>query len=100
MNHSDHRRERYIRHLIDTLPGHIRDAVHWLRGPTGRWVRLPGAFIFIVFGFFGFLPVLGFWMVPLGLLLLADDVPPLKRWAVRVIRKTRAKWRNHAKKRR
>src|SRR5215467_15648034 len=28
-------------------------------------------------GVFGFLPVLGFWMFPLGLVLLADDVPPL-----------------------
>jgi hypothetical protein len=29
-------------------------------------------------GLLGFLPVLGFWMLPIGLLLLAEDVPPLR----------------------
>ena len=31
-------------------------------------------------GVLGFLPVLGFWMIPLGLALLATDLPPLARW--------------------
>jgi hypothetical protein len=30
-------------------------------------------------GFFWFLPVLGLWMLPLGLLLLAYDVPFLRK---------------------
>lgn len=30
-------------------------------------------------GLLGFLPVLGFWMLPLGLALIALDVPPLRR---------------------
>lgn len=30
-------------------------------------------------GLFGFLPVIGFWMLPLGLALIALDVPPLRR---------------------
>jgi hypothetical protein len=29
-------------------------------------------------GFLGFLPILGFWMVPLGLALIAIDVPFLR----------------------
>jgi hypothetical protein len=29
-------------------------------------------------GLLGFLPILGLWMLPVGLLLLAEDVPPLK----------------------
>jgi len=37
-------------------------------------------FLLIIFGIFGFLPILGFWMIPLGLAALATDVPPLKRW--------------------
>ena len=36
-------------------------------------------------GVFGFLPVLGFWMFPLGLVLLADDVPPLTAARSRVL---------------
>lgn len=35
---------------------------------------------FMLLGVFGFLPVLGFWMIPLGLALLASDIPPLSRW--------------------
>ena len=30
-------------------------------------------------GVFSFLPVLGLWMLPLGLLVLAVDIPPLRR---------------------
>ena len=36
--------------------------------------------VLICLGILGFLPILGFWMVPLGLAVLATDVPPLKRW--------------------
>lgn len=36
-------------------------------------------------GFLGFLPVLGFWMIPLGLALIATDIPPLGRWLRRRI---------------
>lgn len=100
MSPSQERRERYIRHLIDTLPGRSSDAIHWLRAPSGRWIRLPAAVIFVLGGLFWFLPVLGLWMLPLGLLLVADDVPPLKVWIVRLVRKTRGKWKNHASRRR
>ncbi len=30
-------------------------------------------------GVVGFLPILGFWMLPLGLVLVALDIPPLRR---------------------
>jgi len=36
-------------------------------------------------GLLGFLPVLGLWMLPLGLLLLSIDVPILRRYAHRFI---------------
>ena len=41
-----------------------------------RWVL---GTILIVGGLLGFLPILGFWMIPLGLLVLAPDF----RWARR-----------------
>ena len=31
-------------------------------------------------GLLGFLPVLGFWMLPLGLLVLSVDFPIVRRW--------------------
>lgn len=36
--------------------------------------------ILILLGFVGFLPIVGYWMIPLGLAVLATDIPPLKRW--------------------
>ncbi len=45
----------------------------------GWWiVRLPIAIFFIFGGILSFLPVLGFWMLPVGLLLLAVDLPLLR----------------------
>ena len=35
--------------------------------------------LFCIGGVFGFLPVLGFWMFPLGLALIAMDIPPLRK---------------------
>ncbi len=40
-------------------------------------------------GMLGFLPVLGFWMIPLGLALLATDIPPLGRWLRRRLHRYR-----------
>ena len=40
-------------------------------------------------GFLGFLPVLGFWMIPLGLALIATDFPPLGRWLWRRLQSAR-----------
>jgi hypothetical protein len=50
----------------------------------------------ILFGCVGFLPVLGFWMVPLGLVILSVDMPAVRRWRrraeVAVLRRYRAGW--------
>ena len=55
-------------------------------------VPLPGSWILRVFigvvlilgGCLGFLPVLGFWMVPLGLVVLSIDLPIARRWRRRI----------------
>lgn len=56
-----------------------------MRRPLGvlrerRWwiVRVPLAILLIIGGLLAFLPVLGLWMLPLGLLLLAVDIPVLR----------------------
>jgi hypothetical protein len=50
--------------------------------PVGT--RLPVGIVLIVGGFLGFLPVLGFWMIPLGIGVAALDVKPglarFRRW--------------------
>jgi hypothetical protein len=47
------------------------------RVPPG--LRLVLGILLIIGGIFGFLPVLGFWMIPLGVTVAALDVTPLWR---------------------
>lgn len=53
--------------------------------PGGRSIV---GLLFMVGGVFGFLPILGFWMLPLGLALIALDLPPtrksIERWIERL----------------
>jgi hypothetical protein len=44
----------------------------------------------MVGGFFGFLPILGFWMLPLGLALIALDLPPTRKRIERWLEKLKA----------
>ena len=52
--------------------------LNWLRKPESRFVRIPIGILLVAGGVFSFLPVLGIWMLPLGLLLLALDVALLR----------------------
>jgi len=56
-----------------------------LRHPSASWVRVPLGVLLVLGGLLGFLPVLGFWMVPLGLVLLALDVALLRRPTARML---------------
>jgi hypothetical protein len=51
----------------------------WIRHPKWKWLRPPAGVLLIVGGALGFLPVLGFWMIPLGVGVLAVDFPAAKR---------------------
>lgn len=44
-----------------------------LKLPESRWLRTLIGVLLVFGGLLGFLPVLGFWMVPLGLLVLSHD---------------------------
>lgn len=56
----------------------------WGRDKVPPGLRTLIGLLLCVGGVFGFLPVLGFWMFPLGLAFIALDVPPLRsridRW--------------------
>jgi hypothetical protein len=77
----DHAAElhRELDRLAERLPRWAARLVHWLQTPSSRWVRIPVAVVLIGGGIVGFLPVLGFWMIPLGVAVLALDVPFLRR---------------------
>ena len=47
--------------------------------PQSRGLRIALGIVLILGGILGFLPILGFWMVPLGLLVLSVDLPPVRR---------------------
>ncbi|WP_298244209.1 hypothetical protein [uncultured Bradyrhizobium sp.] len=64
--------------LVDRLPPRMGDTVTYLLKPSNRWVRIPSGALLIVGGVLSFLPILGVWMLPLGLALLAEDVPALR----------------------
>jgi hypothetical protein len=77
--HHEHNRERRLTLLIRHLPKRVRNALHWLRQPSARWVRIPAGTLLIFGGVLFILPVFGLWMLPLGLILLSEDIPPLRR---------------------
>jgi len=44
-----------------------------VRVPQSRSLRVSLGVALVIGGIFGFLPILGFWMIPLGLLVLSID---------------------------
>jgi len=64
------RRLRQLRRRVQVWSGR--------RLPPG--VRLIAGLLLVAGGILGFLPVLGFWMIPLGVAVAALDLVPLWRW--------------------
>ena len=87
--------DRQFARLETLLPNGMPRFVHWLRTPSSRLVRIPVAILLIAGGFVGFLPILGFWMVPLGLVLIAQDVPFLQGPLARMLAWGIDKWERH-----
>lgn len=56
-----------------------RSWIEKLRHPRLRWLRAPLGAALILCGIFGSLPILGFWMIPLGLSILALDFPAAEK---------------------
>jgi hypothetical protein len=76
-------------------PDRVTRFVRWLRSPASRKVRLPLGLLFIVGGLLWFLPVLGIELLPLGLLLVAQDVPFLEGPVGRGMLWLERKWLQH-----
>jgi len=81
-----------LRRLERRVPRKWGSKVRWLRKPKSRRVRIPVAGALVVGGMFSFLPVLGIWMLPLGLVLIAQDVPPLRSPMARMLAWGHRKW--------
>lgn len=59
--------------------------------PRNPLLRMGLGFLFILGGIFSFLPILGIWMLPLGLFILSIDIPPVRRFT-RVLRVKLGLW--------
>lgn len=93
----EHHEKRKLDRLIDRLSAKLPDRaaaiVAWLVSPSGIFIRLPLGLLLTVGGVFSFLPLLGLWMLPLGILLIAVDFPPVRRWVIRTWPKIESRWR-------
>lgn len=74
MSKSTQRLYRLFDKLERRLPPFAAKWLIWMRRPEARLVRIPLGILLVLGGIFSFLPVLGIWMLPLGLLLLALDI--------------------------
>lgn len=96
-----HRRlERRVDRIEERLPDAMARILRWLREPQATWVRVPVGILMIVGGLLSFLPVLGIWMLPLGLVLLAYDVPFLKAPIGRALVWSERRWKEWKRRRR
>jgi hypothetical protein len=82
-----------VAYVLGKVPPRLRCAVVWLRAPERFPLRIGVACLLILGGLLSVLPVLGLWMLPLGLALLADDIPRLKPPLERAVRRVEAAWR-------
>jgi hypothetical protein len=81
---------------MDRFEGHMpdwagRNLLKRLRQPKAVWVRVPAGIALTGGGVFSVLPGLGLWMLPVGLALLAHDVPVMRRPLARVLHFTNGK---------
>ncbi len=53
--------------------------------PQARWQRIALGIALVFFGILGFLPILGFWMIPLGLFVLSLEFASVRRLRRRLI---------------
>jgi hypothetical protein len=86
-----HELEDRLNRLETRLPRVIATAVRFTRHPS-PYVRVPLGIGLVAGGVFSFLPVLGIWMLPLGMIVLSRDVPPLRHPANRMLAWIERKW--------
>ena len=82
------------------VPDRVARAIRWLRSPASRKVRIPLGVLCIIGGLLWFLPVVGLELLPIGLLLIAQDVPFLKKPMGRAMLWAERQWMNLKNRRR
>ncbi|MBN8961093.1 MAG: hypothetical protein J0H71_08170 [Rhizobiales bacterium] len=85
--------DRHFAWFESKLPPKLARFSTWVRQPSSRLIRIPLGILLIIGGILSFLPVLGLWMLPLGLMLIAQDIPFLQGPIVRLLGWMERKWR-------
>lgn len=67
---------------------------HTIRLPHSKLHRRLMGWGLVVGGLLGFLPILGFWMIPLGLVVLSVDSPRMRRVRRRLAVRWGRSWLN------
>ena len=62
-------------HLRQRIAGFTYRTLKWGRDHVPPGIRSLIGVLFMIGGVFGFLPILGFWMLPLGIAFVALDIP-------------------------
>ncbi len=70
----------------------VRIGSYGVNLPESRWARIGIGVGLVLLGMLGFLPILGFWMIPLGFLVLATTSPTVRRFNRRVLVAVRGWW--------
>ena len=94
------RLNRQFDRLQRRIPDFAARLLARIRRPGARWIRVPLGILLMLGGIFSFLPVLGIWMLPLGLLLLAIDLVFLQGPVNSAIVRGTRKWSTWSRSRR
>ena len=80
----NHRRTDYLQGCPPLIESHAMHFVkfgrHKINLPGNRFLRFGLGILLICGGLLWFLPVVGFWMLPLGIAVIAIDIPLVDRW--------------------
>ncbi len=75
----------------DHVPTWVGHNLKRIRGERATWVRVLAGVALIGAWSFLPLPIIGIWMLPVGLALLAHDIPPMRRPMARLMHFTNRK---------
>ncbi len=80
-----------VNRFQNQIPSWVGDNLNRLRGKRVIWVRvLTGLALIVAWSFFP-IPVVGIWMLPVGLALLAHDIPAVRAPIARLLHFTNGK---------
>ena len=82
----------YFDKLARRLPNWLSRLAIWLRDPKRVYARVIVSVLLIAGSILSFLPILGVWMLPLGLIIISQDLQFMQGPLVRTIKWVESKY--------